>query len=174
MIVGGSWRPDSRARYDLARGGSSTLVTRGRGERERSGAGSPSRCSQERSCSTPLRARRTSRSGWWPERWGGSWTWPSDRRAGTVHGADPAVSSARPSSRWYRGAIAYDGPLWAAAFSFAEREAIRPGDVAAAHMLLTAPERHAAALTPGTTFQVREGERIVAEGVITSGPSMGG
>jgi ribosomal protein L37E len=67
----------------------------------------------------------------------------------------------------YRAQLHYDERDWDAVYDFVERDRVRPGETAIARMWLLTPEAHRGKLAPGKSFSVREGQRIVARGVIT-------
>lgn len=67
----------------------------------------------------------------------------------------------------YRPQFYYDGQDWAAQHNYPDVEQVMPGDTARALLCFTMPERHAGKLQVGKPFLIREGQGVVAYGVVT-------
>lgn len=72
-----------------------------------------------------------------------------------------------PAFSGYRGQLYYDGLDWDALYAFAERDLVQPGDTAITRMWLISPDAHRGKLIAGKSFEVREGQKVVARGVVT-------
>ncbi len=65
--------------------------------------------------------------------------------------------------------VAYDDRVSRAELEFRGRSEVRAGETATAQVSIADPDAHAATLTPGTRFEVRDGGRTIARGVVTLG-----
>ena len=64
----------------------------------------------------------------------------------------------------YRPQIHYDRHDWDAVHEYPDNEEVLPGQRARAFLAFLSPDAHVGRLTPGKSFTVREGTRIVARG----------
>jgi len=74
---------------------------------------------------------------------------------------------ASPVFSGYRGQLHYDEHDWDAIYAYPERDLVQPGDTALTRMWLLSPDAHRGKLFPGKSFEVREGRKVVATGVVT-------
>jgi translation elongation factor EF-Tu-like GTPase len=72
-----------------------------------------------------------------------------------------------PVRSGYRGQFFYDEHDWDAMYQFPS-EWVSPGETVPARLWLLSPHSHRGRLHPGKTFLVREGNRVVGRGQITS------
>jgi translation elongation factor EF-Tu-like GTPase len=72
-----------------------------------------------------------------------------------------------PARSGYRPQFYYDGQDWDAVHEYIDREWVHPGETVMAYLALMSPQHHVGKLVPGTKFQLREGTRVVGEGVVT-------
>lgn len=72
-----------------------------------------------------------------------------------------------PAFKGYRPQFYYDGGDWLAAYEYPGVESVNPGDTLHAYICFGAPDQHVGKLHVGKPFLVREGQHIVAYGVIT-------
>ena len=61
----------------------------------------------------------------------------------------------------------YDGQNWDAIHTYPDRECVAPGDSVTAYLAFVTPEHHRGKLYPGKRFEVREGAKTVATGIVT-------
>ncbi|HST03284.1 MAG TPA: elongation factor Tu [Chloroflexia bacterium] len=73
----------------------------------------------------------------------------------------------KPAFSGYRPQFHYSGRDWDAVHSYPDVEFVQPGQSARAYLSFLSPECHVGRLQPGTEFLVREGQRVVARGVVT-------
>jgi translation elongation factor EF-Tu-like GTPase len=73
-----------------------------------------------------------------------------------------------PAYRGYRPQFYYDGGDWLASYEFPGAETINPGETLRAYVCFGAPDQHAGKLHVGKPFLIRDGQHIVAYGVITA------
>ncbi len=73
----------------------------------------------------------------------------------------------------YRGQLHYDDHDWDAIYGFLNREKVEPGDTVVAAVWLLSPEHHVGKLHAGKSFEVREGRKVVALGVVTRLAALG-
>jgi translation elongation factor EF-Tu-like GTPase len=66
----------------------------------------------------------------------------------------------------YRPQFRYAGQDWDAEFTF-EVSRVQPGETAKAVVRFLSPEAHRGVLAEGTTFELREGVRVVGHGTVT-------
>jgi translation elongation factor EF-Tu-like GTPase len=66
----------------------------------------------------------------------------------------------------YRAQFAYDGMDWDAVCTFPDDESANPRQTVRAILSFLSPQEHVGKLWPGKTFQCREGQRVVANGVV--------
>jgi hypothetical protein len=74
---------------------------------------------------------------------------------------------ASPVYSGYRGQLHYDEHDWDALYAYPDRDMVHPGDTAIARMWLLSPDAHCGKLFAGKSFEVREGQKVVANGVVT-------
>ena len=69
----------------------------------------------------------------------------------------------------YRGQFHYkdDNVAWDAIQNFPENEQVIPGETARAYISFLSPESHVGKITEGTSFLVKEGDRVVATGTVS-------
>ena len=72
-----------------------------------------------------------------------------------------------PAMTGYRPQFSYDGFDWDGIQSYPDRECVYPGETVMAYIAFLNPEHHRGKLYPGKEFQVREGSRVVATGIVT-------
>ena len=72
-----------------------------------------------------------------------------------------------PARTGYRPQFYYDGHDWDAVHEYPDREWVYPGDTVTAYMTFLSPDCHVGRIQPGTSFQIREGTKVVAEGRVT-------
>ena len=73
-----------------------------------------------------------------------------------------------PAYKGYRPQFYYDGGDWLAGYEFPGVESINPGDTLHAYIVFGVPRQHVGKLHVGKPFLLREGQHIVAYGVITA------
>jgi translation elongation factor EF-Tu-like GTPase len=66
----------------------------------------------------------------------------------------------------YRPQFAYDGMDWDAVHTYPDNEVVYPGQTVRVILSFLSPEQHVGKLWPGKTFQCREGQKVVANGVV--------
>jgi translation elongation factor EF-Tu-like GTPase len=66
----------------------------------------------------------------------------------------------------YRVQFRYDEQDWFALHTFPDVERVNPGETVRAYITFLSPEDHRGKLSVGKTFQLREGEHVMANGVI--------
>ncbi len=69
-----------------------------------------------------------------------------------------------PAHSGYRPQVFYDGRDWDANHEYPDVERANPGDTVRAYLCFLSPQEHEGKLVPGKTFQIREGQKVVAEG----------
>jgi len=74
----------------------------------------------------------------------------------------------KPVQSGYRGQFYYDGKDWDAVQQYADAEWVYPGQTVKAYLWFLSPEAHHGLLYPGKDFDVREGDQIIAHGIITA------
>ena len=67
----------------------------------------------------------------------------------------------------YRPQFYYDGHDWDAQHNYPDVEKVMPGDTARALLCFSAPEKHVRKVHEGMPFLIREGQHVVAYGVVT-------
>lgn len=72
-----------------------------------------------------------------------------------------------PARTGYRPQFSYDGQDWDGIQTYPDREAVYAGETVTAYIAFLSPEHHRGKLYPGKEFQVREGSRVVAKGIVT-------
>jgi elongation factor Tu len=72
-----------------------------------------------------------------------------------------------PVKTGYRPQFYYDGENWDAIETFPDREWVYPGETVTAYIAFLSPEHHRGKLHTGKEFQLREGLKIVATGIVT-------
>ena len=72
-----------------------------------------------------------------------------------------------PAYWGYRPQFYYDGHDWDAAHEYPEVESAKPGDTVHAYLQFLSPEEHVGKLHVGKPFLIREGQHVVAYGVVT-------
>jgi translation elongation factor EF-Tu-like GTPase len=72
-----------------------------------------------------------------------------------------------PAFSGYRPQFYCDGQNYDAAQYYIGTEKVLPGETTKAHLYFTYPEKQVGNLFPGKEFEVREGHRIIAKGVVT-------
>ena len=68
----------------------------------------------------------------------------------------------------YRPQFYYDGNDWMCQIDFPDVETAVPGNTVRALLALGQPEKHAGKLYQGKPFLLREGQKVVAYGVVTA------
>ena len=71
-----------------------------------------------------------------------------------------------PARTGYRPQFYYDGKDWDAIHTYPDNELVHPGQSVRAFLTFLSPEYHVGKLWPGKIFQCREGQRVVANGVV--------
>lgn len=71
-----------------------------------------------------------------------------------------------PARNGYRPQFYYDGTDWDAVHTYPDKELVYPGETVRAYLSFLTPENHIGKLYPGMTFQCREGQRVIANGVV--------
>ncbi len=71
-----------------------------------------------------------------------------------------------PARSGYRPQFHYSGSDWDAVHTYPDAELVYPGQTVRAFLSLLSPEQHVGKLSPGMTFQCREGQRVIANGVV--------
>jgi translation elongation factor EF-Tu-like GTPase len=66
----------------------------------------------------------------------------------------------------YRPQFYYDGEDWDSIHTYPNNELVHPSQSVRAFLTFLSPEYHVGKLWPGKTFQCREGQRVVANGVV--------
>ena len=66
----------------------------------------------------------------------------------------------------YRPQFAYDGMDWDVVCTYPDDESANPGQTVRAILSFLKPQEHVGKLWPGKTFQCREGQRVVANGIV--------
>jgi translation elongation factor EF-Tu-like GTPase len=72
-----------------------------------------------------------------------------------------------PARSGYRPQFHYEGQDWVAMQEYIDKEEAYPGDTVTTRLSFLSPEEHRGRLRPGMEFQIREGQRVVANGVVT-------
>ncbi len=67
----------------------------------------------------------------------------------------------------YRGQFYYDGNDWDAPQTFIDVEKVLPGETVKIYLGFLSPEEHFGKIYEGMPFEVREGARTVAKGIVT-------
>lgn len=67
----------------------------------------------------------------------------------------------------YRPQFYYDGHDWDAQHTYIGVEKVAPGETALAHLTFMSPEYHRERVHVGMPFEVREGAKVVARGIVT-------
>ena len=70
------------------------------------------------------------------------------------------------ASSGYRPQFAYDGMDWDAVHTYPDNESVHPGQTVRVILSFLNPQEHVGKLWPGKIFQCREGQRVVAHGVV--------
>jgi|SRR5256885_15118269 len=73
----------------------------------------------------------------------------------------------QPVTTGYFVQFFYDGQNWDAIHTYPDRQWVNPGDVVTAYLAFLDPQNHRGKLYPGKTFEVREGLKTVATGIVT-------
>jgi translation elongation factor EF-Tu-like GTPase len=71
-----------------------------------------------------------------------------------------------PARSGYRPQFHYGGMDWDAVHTYPDTELVHPGQTVRAFLTFLSPEQHVGKLWPGMTFQCREGQRVIANGVV--------
>jgi translation elongation factor EF-Tu-like GTPase len=72
-----------------------------------------------------------------------------------------------PAYSGYRPQFFYDGHDWDALQEYPNVEQVLPGDRVTARLWLISPDAHRGRVAVGMRFDLREGQRVVARGVVT-------
>jgi translation elongation factor EF-Tu-like GTPase len=72
-----------------------------------------------------------------------------------------------PVASGYRGQLYYDGHDGDAVYGFPGDDLIHPGATTVASLWLESPDGHRGKPVPGKSFEIREGRKVVARGVVT-------
>jgi len=67
----------------------------------------------------------------------------------------------------YRPQFYYDGRDWNAPHEYPDTYTVNPGDTVRAYLGFMSPQEHHGKIDVGMEFKIREGSRIVGEGVVT-------
>jgi translation elongation factor EF-Tu-like GTPase len=73
----------------------------------------------------------------------------------------------KPVTTGYFVQFFYDGQNWDAIHTYPDRECVNPGDSVTAYLAFLTPEHLRGKLYAGKTFEVREGFKTVATGIVT-------
>jgi translation elongation factor EF-Tu-like GTPase len=101
------------------------------------------------------------------EQQGNAWRYPRDIEAQITFLTSDYGGRKTPARTGYRPQFSYDGQDWDAIQTYPEREAVYPGETVIAYLTFLSPDHHKGKLYAGKEFQVREGTRVVATGVVT-------
>jgi len=96
-----------------------------------------------------------------------AWSYPRDIEAQITFLSSDQGGRKTPATTGYRPQFSYDGQDWDAIQTYPNRKWVYPGETVTAYIAFLSPEHHRGNLYPGREFQVREGSRIVATGIVT-------
>jgi translation elongation factor EF-Tu-like GTPase len=95
------------------------------------------------------------------------WKYPRDIEARITFLTSDQGGRRTPARTGYLPQFSYDGQDWDAIQTYPDRETVNPGETVTAYLAFLSPEQHKGKLYPGKEFQVREGTRVVATGIVT-------
>ena len=72
-----------------------------------------------------------------------------------------------PATSGYRPQFHYEGRDWDAVHEYPDKQWVGPGETTRAFLAFLSPSQHVGRLSPGTKFQLREGQRVIGVGVVT-------
>lgn len=71
-----------------------------------------------------------------------------------------------PAFTGYRPQFYYDGRDWDAEHEYIDVDEVAPGETARAYLRFGCPAHHDGRVTVGMKFELREGARVIGEGVV--------